>query len=312
MSKMKFAAIAAMATASVLLVAGCASTDTTATPTASATADSAAIPAVQVDSAAAALLPAKYKTAGINVASDIPYAPMEMFDDANMPTGFDYDLSQSIGQKLGVKVSFNKQAWDSIIPSLKAGNHDIIMSGMNDTVERQATLDYVDYFKGGFSIVVAKGNPQGVKTLTDLCGQPVTIQKATVQGDMLKALTPQCTAAGKKAVIVNEYPSDPEALNALRAGKGIADVMDAPIAAYAAQTSGKGQYFDLITDAANPNGYQAVYTGIGILKGNDKLTAALQAAVQSLINDGTYGKILAKWNLSSFGVKTASINGTKK
>jgi polar amino acid transport system substrate-binding protein len=186
------------------------------------------------------------------------------------------------------------------------------MSGMNDTVERQATLDYVDYFKGGFSIVVAKGNPQGVKTLTDLCGQPVTIQKATVQGDMLKALTPQCTAAGKKAVIINEYPSDPEALNALRAGKGVADVMDAPIAAYAAQTSGKGQYFDLITDAANPNGYQAVYTGIGVLKANKELTAALQAAVQSLINDGTYGKILAKWNLSNFGVQTATINGTKK
>jgi polar amino acid transport system substrate-binding protein len=146
----------------------------------------------------------------------------------------------------------------------------------------------------------------------DLCGQPVTIQKATVQGDMLKALTPQCTAAGKKAVIINEYPSDPEALNALRAGKGIADVMDAPIAAYAAQTAGKGQYFDLVTDAANPNGYEPVFTGIGVLKANKELTAALQAAVQSLIDDGTYGKVLAKWNLSSFGVTTASINGTKK
>lgn len=311
MSKMKFAALAAMATASVLMVAGCAST-TDATPTASATTDSMAIPMVEVDSAAAALLPADFKTKGINVASDIPYAPMEMFDENNKPTGFDYDLSQSIAQKLGVTVSFNKQAWDSIIPSLQAGNHDIIMSGMNDTVERQATLDYVDYFKGGFAIVVAKGNPNKVATLLDLCGQPVTIQKATVQGDMLKALTPQCVAAGKKAVVINEYPSDPEALNALRAGKGIADVMDAPIAAYAAQTAGKGQYFELITDAANPNGYEPVFTGIGILKTNKELTAALQAAVQSLINDGTYGKILAKWNLSSFGVAEASINGTKK
>jgi polar amino acid transport system substrate-binding protein len=311
MSKMKFAALAAMATASVLMVAGCAST-TDATPTASATTDSMAIPMVEVDSAAAALLPADFKTKGINVASDIPYAPMEMFDENNKPTGFDYDLSQSIAQKLGVTVSFNKQAWDSIIPSLQAGNHDIIMSGMNDTVERQATLDYVDYFKGGFAIVVAKGNPNKVATLLDLCGQPVTIQKATVQGDMLKALTPQCVAAGKKAVVINEYPSDPEALNALRAGKGIADVMDAPIAAYAAQTAGKGQYFELITDAANPNGYEPVYTGIGILKANKELTAALQAAVQSLINDGTYGKILAKWNLSSFGVTEATINGTKK
>lgn len=310
MSKMKFAALAAMATASVLLVAGCSST--TATPSATPTVAAPTIPTVEVDSAAAALLPAKYKTAGINVASDIPYAPMEMFDENNKPTGFDYDLSQSIAQKLGVTVSFNKQAWDSIIPSLQAGNHDIIMSGMNDTVERQATLDYVDYFKGGFAIVVAKGNPNKVSTLLDLCGQPVTIQKATVQGDMLKALTPQCVSAGKKAVVINEYPSDPEALNALRAGKGIADVMDAPIAAYAAQTAGKGQYFELITDAANPNGYEPVYTGIGILKANKELTAALQAAVQSLINDGTYGKILAKWNLSSFGVTEATINGTKK
>jgi polar amino acid transport system substrate-binding protein len=311
MSKMKFAALAAMATASVLMVAGCAST-TEATPTASATTDAMSIPMVEVDAAAAALLPDSYKTAGINVASDIPYAPMEMFDENNKPTGFDYDLSQSIAQKLGVTVSFNKQAWDSIIPSLQAGNHDIIMSGMNDTVERQATLDYVDYFKGGFAIVVAKGNPNKVATLLDLCGQPVTIQKATVQGDMLKALTPQCVAAGKKAVVINEYPSDPEALNALRAGKGIADVMDAPIAAYAAQTAGKGQYFELITDAANPNGYEPVYTGIGILKANKELTSALQAAVQSLINDGTYGKILAKWNLASFGVTEATINGTKK
>jgi polar amino acid transport system substrate-binding protein len=186
------------------------------------------------------------------------------------------------------------------------------MSGMNDTVERQKTLDYVDYFKGGFSIVVAKGNPKGIKTLTDLCGQPVTIQKATVQGDMLKALTPQCKAAGKGPVVINEYPADPDALSALRAGKGVADVMDAPIAAYAAQTSGNGQYFDLITDAANPNGYQAVYTGIGVLKANTGLTKALQAAVQSLIADGTYGKILAKWNLSTFGVASATINGTKK
>jgi polar amino acid transport system substrate-binding protein len=312
MSKMKFAALAAMATASLLLVAGCASTTPAATPTASGNTDDGAIPTVSVDAAAAALLPAKYKTAGINVASDIPYAPMEMFDDENKPTGFDYDLSQSIAQKLGITISFNKQAWDSIIPSLQAGNHDIIMSGMNDTVERQANLDYVDYFKGGFAIVVAKGNPNKVTTLMDLCGQPVTIQKATVQGDMLKALTPQCTAAGKKAVVINEYPSDPEALNALRAGKGIADVMDAPIAAYAAQTAGKGQYFDLVTDAANPNGYEPVFTGIGVLKANKELTASLQAAVQSLIDDGTYGKILAKWNLSSFGVTTASINGTKK
>ena len=305
MLKFKFAAVTAIAAASMLMISGCSSA--TSTPSATST---NGIPVVSVDDAAAALLPAEFNT-GIDIASDIPYAPMEMFDENNKPTGFDYDLSVAIGQKLGVPMAFNKQAWDSIIPSLQAGNHDIIMSGMNDTVERQATLDYVDYFKGGFSIVVAKGNPSNITKLTDLCGQTATVQTATVQGDMLKALTPECEALGKAAVTVTEYPSDPEALNALRAGKGVADVMDAPIAAYAAQTAGDGKYFDLVVDAAAPNGYDPVYTGIGVLKSNTGLTAALQAAVQSLIDDGTYKLILDKWNLGSFGVTTATINGTK-
>jgi polar amino acid transport system substrate-binding protein len=296
--------VGATIVAATLVLAGCAATST---PTTTAEASKGAI---AVDSAAAALLPAEYAK-GINIGSDIPYAPMELFDENNNVTGFDYDLSQAIGAKLGVKMDFQKQAWDSIIPSLEAGNHDLIMSGMNDTVERQAKLDFVDYFNGGFSIIVKKGNPLGISKLTDLCDQNVAVQTATAQGDMLKALTPECTKLGKGAVKLIELPTDPDAQAAVRADKAVADVMDAPIAAYAALTAGDGKYFDLIKDAANPNGYESVLTGIGVLKKNTGLRDAVQAAVQSLIDDGNYGKILAKWNLSNFAVSTATINGTK-
>ena len=231
---------------------------------------------------------------------------MELFaEDGTTVTGLDYDLSQLIAAKLGVPISFNKQAWDSIIPSVQSGNHDMIMSGMNDTVERQGQLDFVDYFRGGFAIVTAKGNPEGISQLTDLCGKTAVVQTQTVQGDMLKAL--DCGAAGP--VKLQEYPSDPDAITALIAGKGVADVMDAPIAAYAALQ--QPTKLELVVDAANPNGYEPVFTGMGVLKGNDGLAKALQAALNSAIADGTYQAVLDKWNLGSFAVTTASINGTK-
>jgi polar amino acid transport system substrate-binding protein len=294
----KFSFAGAIAGAAILALSACSSGATpSATPTSTA---------VGVDAAAAALLPDTYKTKGINIGSDIPYAPMELFkEDGTTVTGLDYDLSQLIAAKLGVTISFNKQAWDSIIPSVQSGNHDMIMSGMNDTVERQGQLDFVDYFKGGFAIVTSKGNPEGITKLTDLCGKTAVVQTQTVQGDMLRKL--DCGSAGP--VKLQEYPSDPDAITALVAGKGVADVMDAPIAAYAALQ--QPTKLELVVDSANPNGYEPVFTGMGVLKGNTGLSSALQAALNSAIADGSYQAVLDKWNLGTFAVTEATINGTK-
>ncbi|MCX6403715.1 MAG: transporter substrate-binding domain-containing protein, partial [Actinobacteria bacterium] len=224
--------ISLLASTGLLFMSGCSSSDSDSGATATEQ------PAeVAVDEAAAALVPDRFKEKGISIASDIPYAPMEMFDENNNVYGVDYDLAVAIGQKLDLKISFNDQDWDGIIPSLQSGLHDVIISGMNDTVERQATLDFVDYFRAGFAIVVKKGNPEGITTLTDLCGKTVAVIVSTVQGELLRALEPQCIEAGKAPVDVMELPDDPAALSAIRAGKAVADVSDAPVAAYAAQTA---------------------------------------------------------------------------
>jgi GAF domain-containing protein len=76
----------------------------------------------------------------LDIAVDIPFPPMAMYDETNREIGFDPELARLIGQKLDIDVSINKQAFDSVIPSLQAGKNDLIMSGMNDTPERQETL----------------------------------------------------------------------------------------------------------------------------------------------------------------------------
>ena len=297
MSISKFAGLAVLATASIFALTGCAA----GTPAAEESA-----PASAVDAAAAALLPAEFLD-GVSVASDIPYAPMELFDENDMPTGFDFDLSQAIAGKLGVTFTFADQDWDGIIPSLQSGTHDIIMSGMNDTIERQEVLDFVDYFSAGFAVVVAKGNPDAINSFADLCGKTVAIQTATAQIDLINAVNPSCATK----IEVLEFPSDGDAQNAIRAGKAVAGVNDGQVAAYTAQTAGEGEYFEVVVPTDAPEGYTSVLTGIGVLKANTGLTAAIQAAVASLIADGTYTTLLEKWNLGSFAVTEATINGTK-
>jgi polar amino acid transport system substrate-binding protein len=295
----KLAGFAMLATASVVALTGCAAGTPAAEETTATT--------IAVDEAAAALLPAEYKD-GVSVAADIPYAPMALFDENDNPTGFDYDLSQAIGAKLGVTFTFNDQDWDGIIPSLQSGTHDVIISGMNDTLERQKVLDFVDYFNAGFAVIVAKGNPDGIKTFADLCGKTVAIQTATTQIELINAVNPSCA----KKIEVLEFPTDGDAQNAIRAGKAVAGVNDGQVAAYTAQTAGDGEYFEIVTPTDAPEGYSSVLTGIGVLKANSGLTKAIQAAVASLIADGNYAKILEKWNLSAFAVAEATINGTKK
>jgi polar amino acid transport system substrate-binding protein len=268
---------------------------------------------VEVDAAAAAALPAKYKDAGaINVAADIPNPPMEMLDENNNPTGLDYDLSQAMGGKLGVKFNFQQQAFDSSIPSLQAGKNDIIFAGMNDTAERQKVLNFVDYFHAGFKILVNAGNPEGIGSIIDLCGKPVAVQKATVQGEYLASFAKKCQEAGKAPIELVQLPSELDAQTAVRSGKAVADVVDASVATYAAATAGDGRLFELVKDPEFPNGYNPVYTGIGLLKENKDLTEALRLALQSLVEDGTYTQLMEKYDLVDFAVTEAGVNNGGK
>lgn len=262
-----------------------------------------------VDSAAAAALPEKYKEAGvINVASDIPFPPMEMFDENQNLTGFDFDLAQALGARLGVKMDMRTQAFDSIIPSLQSGKHDVIMSGMNDTQERQKTLDFVAYFYAGFSILVLAGNPDNINNVLDLCGKNVAVQKATVQADILRGYDDQCVAEGPGPINISELPIETDVQTAVRSGKAVADVVDSAVAAYSAQTAGDGTIFEVVRDSENPAGYNPVYTGIGVLKKDAELSNALLLAMEAVVADGTYADILAKYDLSDYGIEKAGIN----
>jgi polar amino acid transport system substrate-binding protein len=313
------ALVLAVAVMAALLVAGCgsSSSSSSSSPTAAASASTgtgswttADLNAIQADPALASGLPSGMTS--IRVASDIPYPPWEYYDPATSknPAGFDFDLSQAIGKKIGVPVSFNQTPFDSIILSIKGGKNDMIMSDMYDNAEREGQgVSFVDYAIDGTSILVKKGNPEGIATLDQLAGKTVACESGTTQQAFLQKQNKAFAAAGQTEMKILALPNQPAALLAVTSGRAVGDLTDHSTASYIAQTTNNGNTFEVVADSKFPNGYDPQMVGIGIVAKNTQLIDTVQKALQALIDDGTYKKIIDKYGL--LPVNSAQINQGK-
>ncbi|MFD9702058.1 ABC transporter substrate-binding protein [Lentzea sp. NPDC059081] len=289
----------------VLGLAACGSTSDTSSQT--STSPSSDLGSVKKDDKLAALLPAEIASAGkLRVGSNIQNPPNNFYDqDGKTPLGSEVDLVKAISAKLGLKAEHSDMAFSSLITSLETGRVDVTMAAMNDTAERQQKIDFVDYFTSGITIMVQKGNPQGVKSVDDLCGKGIAVNLGSSQEQFAKEQSEKCKAAGKPEVQLSVTDSDTGNQNQLRTGRVAAILNDLPTAVYVSKTAGDGQYFEVVPLAPINGGPY----GIGVNKKNAQLSEAIKGALQSLIDDGTYDKILTTWDIKQGAITKAAING---
>jgi polar amino acid transport system substrate-binding protein len=292
------APIAAVAAVAALALTGCVDNST---PSSSSTSSAAAD--VKKDDSLAAQLPQSVKDAGkLVVGMDNTYPPNEFKDDNGQPVGWEVDLANAIGAKLGVKTDFAIAKFDNIIPSITGGKDDYGMSSFTDTTEREQQVDFVNYYSAGILWASAKG-----KTVDpdNACGLKVAVQSTTYEDtDEVPAKSKKCTDEGKPAIQALRYDTQDDATNAVILGKADALSADSPVTLYAiSKSDGKlqeaGKTFD-----------EAPY-GLPVKKGSE-LGPVLQKAVQALIDDGTYKKILDKWGVADGAVEKADFNAASK
>ncbi|MGW1624760.1 ABC transporter substrate-binding protein [Streptomyces sp. NPDC002172] len=306
-SRSQIAAFGAIAVAGALILTGCGDQTDKGGDNSSSSTSSAPL---------ASKLPDSIRKAGvIKVGSDIAYPPVEYMENGKA-VGVDPDIADALGKQLGVKFEFQNGKFDNLIVGLQANRFNVIMSAMNDTKDRQngidsdtgkkvgSGVDFVDYFTAGTSILVQKGNPKGIKSLDDLCGKVVALQKGTTSEGIAKAQSQKCTKDGNKAIDLQTFDTDPEALLRLKQGASVADLNDFPVAAYNAKTSGGGKDFEVVGEQIEAGPY-----GIAVSKENTQLRDALQAAMAAIIKSGDYQKILEKWNVTQGAVTEAKTNG---
>lgn len=114
------------------------------------------------------------------VGMELAYPPFEMTDTSGKPAGVSVDLAHELGKALGKKVIIENTAFDGLIPALKTGKIDLIISSMTATEERAKSIDFSDaYLSTGLCLLVKKGVPvTGIKDL-DQPGRTVAVKKGT-------------------------------------------------------------------------------------------------------------------------------------
>jgi polar amino acid transport system substrate-binding protein len=251
----------------------------------------------------ASLLPEDLAKKGvITVVSNIEYPPFESYAaDNTTVVGVDRDLADAFEKLFGVKMTFENSSFDAIIPGLIAKRYDMAMSAMSDTVERQKQVDFVDYVEAGGGILFPTANPHGIKTLDDLCGLAVAIDKGTTEVDDATAQSAKCKAEGKPELNSSIYPGQNQMMLALQTGRADAVLVDSVQGAHFAESS------DVPLTMLPP--YEAGKFGIVFPKGATQLEQAFQKALEQMHSDGTYQKILDKYNLGSIALDDFSING---
>jgi polar amino acid transport system substrate-binding protein len=289
--------------------AGCSNTETTAS-TAKA-AEKAGIgtggrdkaEAVEADPGVQALVPATVADAGVlTVVTDPTYAPMEFTDDKGAIIGLDPDVAVAVARKMGLEAKLEKGDFNGIIAGIEAGRYDASWASFSVTAERQQKVDMVSYINSGTSVLVAKGNPDKIGAITDLCGRTVAAQTGNTQVlTTLPAFQKDCADAGLDKITELVLPQQDNVNQAVSTGRADALLADSALTAYYAQLQPDAftQVEDIFVEPALLG---------AITKKDTGLAAAVEAAVTSLIEDGTYAELLDAWGLAAAAIDASGVN----
>ncbi|MEU6471188.1 ABC transporter substrate-binding protein [Streptomyces massasporeus] len=263
------------------------------------------VAAVRTVDSVAALLPADVRASGtLRVGSSVGFPPGAYYPDGpgKAPAGQDIDIADAVAKVLGVKLDRQDASFETILPALGSGKYDVGTGNFGVTAQRLKTVDFVTYINDGQGFAVKKGSTtlkKKVTDLTELCGLTIGTGAGTTFETTLTAQKGVCAKAGKKPYEVKVYSENAATLTALQQGR--IDVIMSTInglrhqaAQPAARTTFLGEYHRLDV-------------GFAFRKGSP-LTKAFRAAVDELIKDGTYARILAKWGTSASAIDASRIN----
>lgn len=252
--------------------------------------------------AGAGEIPAAIKAAGtLKLSINATYPPMEYKDpETNTFKGLDIDLVDALAAKLGLKVERTDGMFAQLIPALTTERTDFILSGITDTAPRRETMDFVNYMRAGAMFYTLTSST--LKDPIELCGKKVaTIRSTTYPGQIKDWSDQNCVGAGKPAIEVVGTESSPDARLQLKQGRVEAAVQGGETIPFTSKQEG-GVYRVIGKPLTE------VYYGAAFRKTDTAFRDAIADALQALIDDGTYGKIFEKWELTGSALPKIMIN----
>ncbi len=304
---LRIARWSALASAAVTALAACGSSAGAAP---GATGSSASYPtqdvvsSVAVDPALRAELPDELRnggtvTLGTTIRPGTANLPYGGTAPSGQEMGLNVDIRDAVGKLLGVTWNVQNGTFATIIPGVQNHKYDVGEDNFGVTAAREKVVDFATYLSDGQSLLGRDDiGLNTVRALTDLCGLTVATNPGSTFQQILTDGAGKCAAAGKKPYTVQLFSDDAPIWLGLANGK--VDVMFGPTLGVKYDVVHRPNVKFLGQFSSTPVGFVAA-------KGSP-LVKAISDAVNELIRDGEYARILAKWGVTGSGIASSAVN----
>lgn len=217
------------------------------------------------------------------IGTDAAYAPFENIE-AGKIVGFDVDFVTAVMEEAGYDFEIQHVGWEPLFQNIQNGSVDLGISAITITDDRKETYDFsVPYFEASQMILVPEGSD--VKGYQDLKDKIVGVQNGTTGDFKAQELL------GEKSTKIRKYETTPLAIMAMTKGESEGVIADNAVVKYFVANNPE-QKVVAIDDS---DSFESEYYGLMFNKENDQLREEINAAINTIIDNGTYTEIFKKW-----------------
>ncbi|MGW3729280.1 ABC transporter substrate-binding protein [Streptomyces sp. NPDC000851] len=232
-------------------------------------------------------------------------APLTFYATDNKTViGVESDIASLVADVLGLELHINTVSWENIFVGLDSAKYDVGFSNITVTEERKEKYDFATYREDNLGFEAKKGSGLKVTGPKDVAGKKVAVGSGTNQEKLLIEWSKENEKAGRKPADIKYYQNDSDTYLALQSGRIDLYLGPNPTAAYHAATTGKTEVVGTYSGAgATLQGLIAATT-----KKDSGLVKPLADALNHVIENGIYAKVLERWGLSDEAVTKSEIN----
>jgi polar amino acid transport system substrate-binding protein len=213
--------------------------------------------------------------------------------DDKTPTGSELDLAQLVADKLGLELDVQVTSWENWPLKTQSGDFEAVFSNVGINADRVKLFDFASYRAAYMGFEAKKSSSYDIKGADDISGLKVSVGSGTNQEKILLAWNKELEGKGKAPAELQYYSSEADTILALSSGRTDLNISPYPSAVYRQNTRNDLKVVGKV-NAGWPNETLVAAT---TLKGNG-LAPVLTDALNSAIQDGSYGKVLERWGLS--------------
>lgn len=237
----------------------------------------------------AAMVTAKARSIGTLKDGITPYPDSDFLaKNAKTWTGWEVQLTNDVAKMLNLHVKYVAASVTADIPGVQAGRWQLSTDDWFVTPAREKVVNFVTDLRSGTRFFESTGSKLKVSSPKDLCGHSVAVKKATVEATLAEKAATACSKSGKPKLTVQLYPTEAAVTLAIQSNRAQVGWTGSTPTDYLVKQEPKkfkvaGRDFTVVT------------VGIVVSKQYPGLANATAAAVNNLIKNGTYEKLLKKW-----------------